>query len=339
MAIEKLSRRQALKITAVAGVGLALGAPVVTDLIRRARLHQVSVTRTQLGTAVTVTVVHPDAAQAHSMVTGAFVEIERLEGVLSRYRPETPLARLNRDGVVTEAPVELVEVVSRALEYARLTDGAFDITVAPVLNMYVSRAAAGQAPPTEAEVAVAMPLVGWRGVELNGNVISLARPGMALTLDAIAKGFVVDRAVATLRDSGADRVLVEAGGDMATGADADDPWQVAIRDPHDERNTLGVVQLRGTSLASSGDYQQYFSPDRLLNHIIDPRTGRSPLHASGATVQARSATDADALSTSVFVLGPQAGMALLDKLDGIEGMLVTKTGEIFQSKGFQADQV
>lgn len=339
MVTEKLSRRQALKITAVAGVGVALGAPVVSELIRRSRLHQVSVTRTQLGTAVTVTVVHPDAAQAHSMVTGAFAEIERLEGVLSRYRPETPLARLNRDGVVTEAPAELVHVVSRALEYAQLTDGAFDVTVAPVLNLFVSRAAAGHAPPSAAEIAAAMPLIGWQGVEVDGSTISLARPGMALTLDAIAKGFVVDRAVATLRDAGADRVLVEAGGDMATRADADDPWRVAIQDPHDERGTLGVVQLRGTSLATSGDYQQYFSPDRVLNHIIDPRTGRSPLRSSGSTVQAATATDADALSTAIFVLGPEAGIALLDKLDGIEGMLVTKTGEIFTSKGFQADRV
>jgi FAD:protein FMN transferase len=128
VATDKLSRRQALKITAVAGVGLALGAPVVADLIRRARLHQVSVTRTQLGTAVTVTVVHPDAAQAHSMVTGAFVEIERLEGILSRYRPETALARLNHEGRIDSAPAELVEVVNKALDYSRLSDGAFDIT-------------------------------------------------------------------------------------------------------------------------------------------------------------------------------------------------------------------
>jgi thiamine biosynthesis lipoprotein len=193
--------------------------------------------------------------------------------------------------------------------------------------------------PSEAEVAELMPLVGWQGVHVDGDAIALARPGMALTLDAIAKGFVVDHAVATLKNSGADRVLVEAGGDMSTLAEADAPWHVAIRDPRDERNTLGVVALRGTSLASSGDYQQYFTPDRRLNHIIDPRTGVSPLHSSGTSVQAGTATDADALSTTVFVLGPEAGIALLDRLDGIEGMLVGKTGEVFTSKGFQAEQV
>lgn len=339
MATEKLSRRQALKITAVAGIGVALGAPVVSDLIRRARLHQVTVTRTQLGTAVTVTVVHPEADRAHAMVTGAFTEIERLEGILSRYRPDSPLARLNRAGRVDHAPAELTEVVGKALEYARLTDGAFDVTVAPVLDLYVARARAGLEPPSAAEIDATLPRVGWRDVRVDGATLALARPGMSLTLDGIAKGYVVDRAVATLQGLGSERVLVEAGGDMATRVDEGDPWHVAIRDPRDERSSLGVVALRGTSLASSGDYQQYFSPDRSLNHIIDPRTGRSPLESSGATIQAATATDADALSTSVFVLGPQAGIALLDRLDGVEGMLVTKAGEIRASRGFQADPV
>src|SRR5688572_25897873 len=98
------SRREALRLTAVAGVGLVLGGGVVTDLVRRARLHRVSVTRTQLGTAVNVTVMHPDVDEAHRMVEGAFDEFERLENIFSRYRAGTAMARLNRDGVITDAP-------------------------------------------------------------------------------------------------------------------------------------------------------------------------------------------------------------------------------------------
>ena len=337
MATEKPSRREVLRITAVAGIGLALAGGAVTELVRRARLHRVSVTRTQLGTAVTVTVVHPDVEEAHVMVNGALAEIERLEGVFSRYRVETPVARLNREGRVADAPGELLEVVSRALDYSRITGGAFDVTVAPVLNLYVSRFAVTDVPPTDAEVSAAMALVGWQGLRVDDRTIVLERPGMAITLDAIAKGYIVDRAVATLTATGADRVIVEAGGDMATRATGDDPWQVAIQDPHDPRGSLGVVQLHGESLASSGDYVQYFTPDRRLNHTIDPRTGLSPRHSSGSSVRAPTAMDADALSTSVFVLGSRDGIALLDRLDGIEGMLVSKTGEIFASRGFRAD--
>jgi thiamine biosynthesis lipoprotein len=337
VATETPTRREALRITAVAGIGLALAGGGVVELVRLANLHRVSVTRTQLGTAVTVTVVHPDADEAHAMVNGALNEIERLEGVFSRYRPETPVARLNREGRVTDAPGELLEVVSSALDYSRMTGGAFDVTVAPVLNLYVSRFAVTDVPPTDVEVSAAMALVGWRGLRVNGRTIVLERPGMAITLDAIAKGFVVDRAVATLTAAGADRIIVDAGGDMATRANGDDPWQVAIQDPHDSRGSLGVVQLRGESLASSGDYMQYFTPDRRLNHTIDPRTGRSPQHSSGSTVKAPTAMDADALSTAVFVLGPREGIALLDRMERVEGMLVTKTGELFASRGFLSD--
>jgi thiamine biosynthesis lipoprotein len=337
VATETPTRREALRITAVAGIGLALAGVGVAELVRLANLHRVSVTRTQLGTAVTVTVVHPDADEAHAIVNGALNEIERLEGVFSRYRPETPVARLNREGRVTDAPGELLEIVSSALDYSRMTGGAFDVTVAPVLNLYVSRFAVTDVPPTDAEVSAAMALVGWQGLRVNGRTIVLERPGMAITLDAIAKGFVVDRAVATLTAAGADRVIVDAGGDMATRANGDDPWQVAIQDPHDSRGSLGVVQLRGESLASSGDYMQYFTPDRRLNHTIDPRTGRSPQHSSGSTVKAPTAMDADALSTAVFVLGPREGIALLDRMERVEGMLVTKTGELFASRGFLSD--
>ena len=337
MAIETPSRREALRITAVAGIGLALAGGGVAELVRRANLHRVSVTRKQLGTAVTVTVMHTDVDEAHAMVNRALNEIERLEGVFSRYRAETPVARLNREGRVTDAPGELIEVVSNALDFSRMTGGAFDVTVAPVLNLYVSRFAVTDVPPTDAEVSAAMALVGWQALRVDGSTIELERPGMAITLDAIAKGFVVDRAVAALTAAGADRVIVEAGGDIATRANGDDPWQVAIQDPHNPRGSLGVVQLRGESLASSGDYMQYFTPDRRLNHTIDPRTGRSPQHSSGSSVRAPTAMDADALSTAVFLLGPREGIALLDRLEHIEGMLVTKTGEIFASRGFPTD--
>jgi thiamine biosynthesis lipoprotein len=327
-----MTRREVLRITAVVGVGAAISVAAVRDLIKRATLQRVSVTRTQLGTAVTVTVMHPDAVQGRALVDAAFAEIERLEGILSRYRATSAVAALNRDGIVRAAPVELTEVVARSLEYSRLTDGAFDVTVAPVLNLYVSRFAA-ETLPSDTEVDAAHALVGWRDLHVDGSTIALARPGMAITLDAIAKGFVVDRGVAALVERGAERILVQASGDMhAAGAD-DEPWAVAIQNPHDMQGTLGVVALRG-SIASSGDYMQAFTPDRSLHHIIDPRTGRSPLRASGTTVLAPTAMDADAASTSAFVLGPEAGVAFLDRLDGVEGVVVDKAGTRFMSKGF-----
>ena len=332
------SRRDALRITAVAGLGVALGAATLRELVERATLQRVSVTRTQLGTAVTVTVMHTDSTEGRALVDGAFAEIERSERVLSRYRGQSPVARLNRDGIIRAAPPELVHVLLRAREYARLSGGAFDITVAPVLNLYVRRFREGLPEPSEAEVARASALVGWRDVSVDGTTVAFTRRGMAVTLDGIAKGYVVDRGVAALVDRGADRVIVQAGGDASSGGMSDEPWPVAIQDPHNPGGMLGVIELRG-SIASSGDYMQAFTPERHLNHIIDPRTGRSPEQSSGTSVLAPTALDADAASTAAFVLGPEAGVVFLDKLEGIRGIVVSKDGKRYASKDFVREMV
>jgi thiamine biosynthesis lipoprotein len=330
-----LPRREALRITAVAGVSLALGGGLVAEVIRQAGLHRSRVTRTQLGTLVTITVVHPDSKAAHAMVEEAFGEIQRLEGILSRHRADTPLARLNRDGVVRGAPAELTQVVGRALHYAEASGGAFDVTVAPLVSLYASHFASGtEAPPVDADVAAAHALVDYRSVRVNGDDIFLERPGAALTLDGIAKGFVVDRAVATLVAAGAGRVLVGASGDMAPGAndDGSEPWRVAVQDPRSS-GALGVLELEGDCVASSGDYQQAYTRDLRYHHIIDPRTARSPEHTSGVTVVGPTAMDADALSTSAFVLGPVDGVAFLER-QGAQGMVVTKDQRQFRTSGF-----
>jgi len=331
------SRRQVLRITAVSGVSLALGGGLVAELLRQSRLHRASATRSQLGTLVTVTVVHPEAASARAMVDAAFAEIERLEGLLSRHRPDTPLARLNQGGVLHGAPPELTQVLGRALEVASLSGGAFDVTVAPLLALYGARLQSpGAALPDPAEVQAALSLVDYRQVSVDRDVITLGRPGAALTLDGIAKGYVVDRAVATLVEAGAERVLLNAGGDVASGGGGGqrEPWRVAVQDPRSADGSLGVVQLSGEAVASSGDYMQAYTPDRTLHHIVDPRTGRSPDHTSAVTVVAGSAMDADALSTAALVLGPEEGLALLNGLDGVEGLIVTKDQRQFATRGF-----
>jgi FAD:protein FMN transferase len=330
------TRRQALKITAVAGVSLAFGGTAVSGLLRLARLKQVRATRTRMGTRVTVTVVHPDEGAARSMVDAAFAEMERLEDILSRHRRGTALDRLNRDGSLEGAPEELLTVLRASQEFSALSSGAFDSTVEPVLALYEADVWGSGRLPAAEEVQAALALVDYRQVEIDGHDVRLGRPGMAITLDGIAKGFIVDRTVAVLTEAGAERVMVEAAGDVASsGTDAElDGWRLAIQDPRDASGVLGIVRMDGGGMATSGDYIESFTDDRTLHHILDPRTGRSPGAVSGATVIAPSAMTADALSTTVLVLGPERGLALVEKLDGVEGLVVTKTGEILTSSGF-----
>ena len=330
-----LPRRQALRITATVGVSAVLGGGLLRAALERAGLHRVRQTRTQMGTLVTISAVHPDAEAARMMVASTFDEIERLESLLSRHRVGTPVWSLNETGVVRAPPRELLEVVRKGMDYWALTAGAFDMTIAPLLNLYYSSfAETGVAPPRE-EIQRALALVGSEHVRVSDGEIAFEKAGMAVTLDGIAKGYIVDRAVEVLRKRGAERVLVNAGGDMASAGEAlgGDAWRIALQDPRVPDGSLGVVRLQGESIATSGDYMQFLTPDMSLHHILDPRTGLSPEHTSGVSVVAPSAMAADALSTATLVLGPGEGMELLDRLDGIEGMIITKDQTVLRSRG------
>ncbi|NIQ52372.1 MAG: FAD:protein FMN transferase, partial [Gemmatimonadetes bacterium] len=169
-----------------------------------------------------------------AMIRAGFEEIERLEGILSRHNPAAALGRLNSAGRLADAPPELLVVLREALVMADASGGAFDPTVLPLLRLWERSFAGTGGPPAEVDVGGALDLVDHRGVEIDGGTVTLADPRMAVTLDGIAKGFVVDRTVEVLGARGAERVLVDAGGDMATDdrASVREPWTVAIQDPH-----------------------------------------------------------------------------------------------------------
>lgn len=336
MSEKKVTRREALRITAASGVALMLGGGLVRALVRRGDLHRVTDTRGRLGTLVTITAVHPDAAEARAVVDAGFAELERLEAILSRHAPQTAVASLNRNGRLDGAPAELLDVLQRAARVHEASGGAFDPSVLPLLRLYERRQELGLGVPTDDEIDAVLAQVGFDGVRIDGGSVRLDRPHMALTLDGIAKGFVVDRTVAALAASGAERVMVDAGGDIASGGVgvAGDPWTIGVEDPARPGTFLGRVRLAGEAVATSGDYMQAFTEDRRHHHILDPRTGRSPDHTSSVTVVAGTAMDADALSTSLLVLGPDAGLALLRGFPGTEGMIVGKDGRTVRTAGF-----
>lgn len=336
-----LSRRDALRITAVAGVSVAFGGGLGVGILRQAGLRRFSETRFRIGTVVTITVVHPEQEAARQMVAASFSEIERLESKLSRHRADTPVARLNATARLDNPPPALLTVLDCADRYARMTDGAFDVTIAPLLSLYErSFVDLGRAPVDE-EVEAALELVDYRALHVTDRSIDFDDPRMSLTLDGIAKGFIVDRTVGVLVAHGSERVMVNAGGDMATGGSRSeaDPWTIGIQDPHDDSDYVGLIRLGGECIATSGDYLSSFTEDRRLHHIIDPRTGRSPARASSVSVVASTAMDADAISTAVMVLGPEAGLAMLEQLPDAEGVVVTKDGQRFRSSGMGRHEV
>lgn len=291
-----------------------------------------------MGTLVNVTVVDGEAARAHELTDVAFTEIDRLEAIFSRHRSDTPLSRLNRDGVLDHPPAELAMVMRRALHFSELTGGAFDPTVAPLMEVYRASFAETAAPPPAATVEDALSRVGYRYIRLDPAGIALERPGMSVSLDGIAKGYILDRVVELVSDAGAAGVMADGGGDIAAGEGevAGSGWPVGIQHPRDPASILAVIEVRHQGVATSGDYMRAQTADRRFHHIVDPRTGTSPGHTSAATVVAPSAMDADALSTAALVLGPVDGLQLLEQLDGIEGLVVTKELDVVRSSGFGA---
>ncbi len=323
-----LTRRNVLRLLAVGGAaGLAWTAGV------SARARRVVRSRVLMGTWVQLTLVDRDREAAEAAAEATLTRMAELERVLSRHRADSELSRLQRLGRIEHADPALLDVLRLAERISRLGDGAFDVTVQPVLDLY--RGHPGRAPdPAALERAVAR--VDHRAVRIEADAVSLARPDVRLTLDGIGKGWVVDRGIDVLRERGFGDVFVDAGGDCvaAGGRGAGRPWRVGIRRPRPGLALQARFEARDVAVATSGDYMQPFSRDYAQHHILDPRTGRSSPELASATVSAPDAASADALATLVMVLGARRGRALLEDLPGCEGYLVAKDLAVTRTSGF-----
>lgn len=261
-------------------------------------------------------------------MAATFAEMERLIALFDWRRADSPLARLNETGLLRHPPPELVDLLRQAALYSEASGGAFDVTVQPL----VAASRAGKTPAISQSR-----LVDYRQLQISPTQIKLVQPSMAVTLDGIGKGRVVDGGTAVLQAQGFPHVMVEAGGDLVGRGRRGDgrPWQVGINHPR-RNDLLGVLPISEQAMATSGDYQHSFTQNRAAHHIIDPRRGVSPADLASVTVLAPTATAADALSTALMVLGPERGLALVERLPHVAALLVTKEMDIIRSAGFPA---
>lgn len=328
-----LSRRRFVQIVAMTGVaGLAakLGLDSTPDVI-------VTDSRILMGTIVNLTVLGETHWAAAVAAKACLDQMQRLETLLSRFRPDSQLSILNRDGHLSAADPALLELLDLSKQISEWSSGGFDITVKPLVDLYRQAVARENALPDDEELAQALELISFRQVHVNGCGVELARPGMSVTLDSIAKGYIVDRGIAVLRDLGFTNVIVEAGGDLLASGERrpGDAWRIGIKSPRESQTgLLASVAVVDQAVATSGDYMQAFSADLRHHHIVDPRTGRSPGELASATVRAPSAVLADALATALMVVGGE-GVARLTDLAGCEAYLVKKDMTIVESANFR----
>ena len=325
-----ISRRSFVRLSGLAALALAGGgltrppAALAASLARGQQIFRRS--RLLMGTYVTITVIDPSLTKAEEAVESAFAEIVRLERILSRYQVSGPLAHLNTAGRLAHPDPELVAVLSAARSYHDLSGGAFDATVAPVVDALKAHFEADGAPPPRAELAALLKRVDGEAVEVSTGEIRLLREGLALTLDGLAKGYIVDLAAQKLTFFGIEGALINAGGDIrALGQKGRAPWRVAIVDPTRPDHKGPIIDLANESVATSGNYEVFYDTEKLHHHIIDPASGRSPANLVSVSVRADSCLTADALSTTIFCLPPRQGLSLLDKL-GAEGLVIDRAG-------------
>jgi len=290
-----------------------------------------------LGTDIFMTVFHEDRAVAGRAIEAAFAEIERVEQIMSLYRPGSQLSVLNRTGHLRNPHPDLLGILRKSRSLSERTGGAFDVTVQPLWEVY-SRCRREGRLPGESELRLARAKVGWQHMRLSDDEILMEKAGCQITLNGIAQGFAADAALRLLEAKGIRHALVDAGEFAAHGRPAGrEAWKVAIKHPRRVEPFAAQVPLKDFCLATSGDYETYFSPDFRDNHLLDPRTGRSPLHFASVTVLAPTACEADALSTALFVLGLDKGRKLLESTPGTDALWIAKDGTAGWTPGFPAE--
>jgi len=291
-----------------------------------------------MGTTIHAEVWHQDKHIAQQVADLVIQTMHEVNQSMSPYIETSELSLINKNAASEVLPVtdELYAVIDRALYYSQATNGAFDITFASVGYLYDYRNAVR---PTESDIQQQLQGVNYKHIVLDANnkTIHFKQPQVRIDLGGIAKGYAVDLAISRAQAYGVERIFVSAGGDTRIHGDRQGrPWVIGIRHPLNREKVIAKIPLVNEALSTSGDYERYFDEDGVrYHHIIDPKTGDSARKVHSVTILGPTAMDTDALSTSVFVLGAREGLALLESLEGIEGIIVDNEANLLFSSGLQ----
>ena len=328
-----VNRRRFLKIGAAAAI---ISTAYYFGAVRTSGLKSVKHSLPMMGTTVNMTVCGRNETICRNAIETCIARMESLSSMMSTYVPDSPLSLLNRDGVLENAPRELVEVFTVSREISELSDGAFDPTIKPLLAVYEEVRKTGRL-PEQAAIERLLKLVDYRHIIVENSTIKYTVPGTQATLGGIAKGYIVDQGIAELKKEGITNAFVEAGGDLVTIGKRPDGkrWKIGIRNPRSgDLAKMDTIELSGKAIATSGDYMQYFTDDKKIHHIINPKTGFSPVNTASSSIIAPTLAKADGLATATMVLGPEAATELIETLPDCEGYFFDKKLKKYHTSGF-----
>jgi thiamine biosynthesis lipoprotein len=304
--------------------------------------HLLSRAHPTMGSEVRVSVWTLDDGAAAPAIDAVFAEFDRLDAMLSVWKSGSDILKIN--AAAGQAPVtvsaETCEVLALARQISEWTDGKFDVTFGALSDVWKFDHDRDNRVPDAAAISARLPLIDYRAlaVDAAARTVFASRAGMRVHVGGIGKGYAVDRAVAILRGRGLHDFMVQAGGDLyVAGQPGDGPWRLGINDPRGApTDSFATVELRDATFSTSGDYERSFIQNgQRYHHILDPDTGQPARGAVSVTIVAASAGLADGLSTGVFIMGPEAGLALVERLPDVDAVIVTADNRVLVSSGLE----
>lgn len=286
-----------------------------------------------MGTSVTVELWLDEKQQADHLINAVMQEMRRIDASMSPYIASSELSKLNANAANQAVTVskELFDIVERSHYFSELSHGAFDITFASVGHRYDYR---HRIKPSDNEISRLLPLIDYHFLQLdqNARTIRYAKPGVVIDLGGIAKGYAVDRGYTLLVDAGVKHAIVTAGGDSRILGDRRGRlWVVGIKNPRGDGHVI-KLPVENMAVSTSGDYERYFeSEGARYHHIINPATGKSAKGLRSVTILGESATTTDAMSTTVFVLGIEKGLALVNQQQNLSAVIIDDAGKVYYS--------
>ena len=298
-----------------------------------------------MGSRFDITVVAQDSASANEYIDLAIKEISRIEKLISSWDKNSQTSKVNRYAGIqpVKVDVELFNLIERAMAISKLTDGAFDISYATMDRIWRFDGSMTEM-PSKAEINQSIKKVGYDNIILDSEnrTVFLQAEGMKIGFGAIGKGYAADMAKKLLISNGAVAGIINASGDMNTWGKQPDgsEWKVAITNPLDKTKSYGMLPITDGAVVTSGNYEKYVSiGGKRYSHIIDPRTGYPSSGIISVTVFAPKAELADALATSVFVMGQEVGLDRINQLPQTECIIIDDKGNIFKSKNIEIDKL
>jgi thiamine biosynthesis lipoprotein len=284
-----------------------------------------------------------DEDSVHRAFEAATVEIERLEQLMTTWRPDSEVSRIN--AAAGKAPVavgdETYEVVAASVHTSEISEGTFDITFESLHGLWKFDEDLDPHPPKAEQIRAKLPLLNYRHIHLDPKkrTVFLDKAGVRIGLGGIAKGYAVDHAAAVLEHAGIETFFVQAGGDLFTRGRKPDgkPWSAGVRDPRGNSGSFfAMLDVTDHAFSTAGDYERSYMVDgKRYHHIIDPRTGYPATASRSVTIWAPTALLADELDDAVFILGPKKGLALVEATEGVGAIIVDASNKVWVSKRLQ----